>query len=57
MTVKERILSLKLIEAQEKQGLYMNRIGITAALVDTEKSKNDCNKNKGDKNYVKNRRN
>ena len=57
MTVKERILSLKLLETQKKQGLYMNRIGITVALVDTEKPKNDCNRIKGVKDYDKNRRN
>lgn len=57
MTAKERILSLKLLEAQKKQGLYMNRIGITVALIDAEESKNDCNRIKGVKNYDKNRRN
>jgi len=57
MTVKERILSLKILEAQEKQGLYMNRIGITATLIEKSTGKEDCNNDKGVKDYDKNRRN
>lgn len=57
MTVKERILSLKLLEAQEKQGQYMNRVGITATIIERPTEKDDCNNNKGVKDYDKNRRN
>lgn len=47
MSVKERILSLKLLEAQKNQALYMNRIGITVTLIENSENANDCNNKKG----------
>lgn len=57
MSVKERILSLKLLEMQRSQELYMNRIGITVTLVKTPDSDNDRKNNKGVKSNDKKRRN
>lgn len=57
MSVKERILSLKILEMQRSQELYMNRIGITVTLVKTPNLDNDCKNNKGVKNNDKKRTN
>lgn len=53
MTTKERILSYKLLSERKKQEAYMNSIGITLKLVNNGKTKNDCKKIKGEKNYDK----
>lgn len=56
MSVTERILSLKLIEAQKSQTSYMNRIGITVTLIEVQESNNDCKKHEGVDWYDKNGR-